>query len=149
MRPSPLALLLFSSHASSFTVLQRNCTLPITTTNSSSSCLTIIILCTWNILHLNVPALALSAVSGARGLRLRAAWWLRDQCTKLKWALIAVLTPEYLLGKALGEWRAARFALTQCRHEGWRKPEEAADGESQHVEKNAIEDTGEKRRAGT
>jgi hypothetical protein len=83
-----------------------------TTLSIAWSCLSVIILCTWNIIHLNVPAYR----PPPKNLRQKLWHSLSGPATQLKWALLAALAPEYLVGKAMGEWRAARFATA-----GWRR----------------------------
>ena len=67
------------------------------------SCLSTLILCTWTVLHLNVPV-----QSTPRGfweaLRRRTSRYI----TKTKWMLGTLLAPEFLLGKALGDLASAR-----------------------------------------
>jgi hypothetical protein len=71
------------------------------------NCLSIIFLCTWNIQHLNVPAgrpLAKNAIQGI--------WWaILDSRTKIKWMIITILFPEYLIGKAFGDRLAAEAGV--------------------------------------
>jgi hypothetical protein len=111
----PLGLLRGHSLASSFT---PNCTLPLSGTNYVYgpnvrstftifwNCLSVILLCTWNIQHLNVPALRKEAKM------FQKIWWtVLDSRTKIKWMLFTILTPEYLVGKALGEKLAAQAGV--------------------------------------
>jgi hypothetical protein len=101
-------LLACYANASSF---RPNCTLPPPGTNYVSgpntrgttsilwNCLSIIFLCTWSIQHLNVPAGRPKADS-----TLQKLWWaILDSRTKIKWTVITILVPEYLVGKAFGE----------------------------------------------
>ncbi|MCJ1263857.1 hypothetical protein MMC22_003727 [Lobaria immixta] len=73
------------------------------------NCLSIIILCTWNILHLNVPArrpTASSAVQKTWGM-------ICDSSKKAKWMILSILMPELLLGKALDEFLSARHSCNK------------------------------------
>jgi hypothetical protein len=101
-------LLAYYANASSFS---PNCTLPPSGTNYVSgpnargttgilwNCLSIIFLCTWSIQHLNVPAGRPKADS-----TLQKLWWaILDSRTKIKWTVITILVPEYLVGKAFAE----------------------------------------------
>ncbi|MCJ1464557.1 hypothetical protein MMC07_003170 [Pseudocyphellaria aurata] len=94
--------------ASSFT---PNCTLPPNHTNYVAgpnvrstlsilwNCLSIIFLCSWSLLHLNVPARRPPTSSPVRKI-----WWaIRDSREKVKWMIISILVPELLVGKALNE----------------------------------------------
>jgi hypothetical protein len=116
------AALLSSSDAySSFT---PTCTLPPPGTNYVSgpnvrssltilwNCLSIIILCTWSIQHFNIPAIRPEAKSWLQKLR----WAILDSRSKAKWMLFTILVPEFLVGKALGEYRAARYG---CKGVDW------------------------------
>ena len=63
------------------------------------SVLSIIILCTLNILHLNVPAIRPPTKS-----KWRKVWYkIWDSKTKLKWMLFTILVPEFIMAKALSE----------------------------------------------
>jgi hypothetical protein len=80
-------------------------------TRSSShilwNCLSVIILCTWNIQHLNVPG-----IRGRPNGFSQSTWWtVLDSMKRAKWMLLTVLVPEYLLGKALCEWLSARISV--------------------------------------
>ncbi|KAF1955042.1 hypothetical protein CC80DRAFT_416530 [Byssothecium circinans] len=91
-----------------------NCTLPPTTpafvlgpnTRSTLSivwnCLGTLILCTWSILHLNVPP-QLTPRSTAQIIRR----WLYHSGTKLKWMVITILAPETIMGIAYSALKSA------------------------------------------
>ncbi|KUJ21324.1 uncharacterized protein LY89DRAFT_553621, partial [Mollisia scopiformis] len=95
-----------------------NCTLPPpgsnyvaglnvrSTTGILWNCLSIIILCTWNIQHLNVPPIQ----DSPHGLEKiwRPIW---ESRVKVKWMIITILVPEFLVGKALGEMLSARQSV--------------------------------------
>jgi hypothetical protein len=109
-----LILIDCTAAASSF---KPNCTLPTEGVNYVSgpnvrgtltilwNCLSIVLLCTWNILHLNIPA----SRSHTQSLVKRALWAILDSRTKVKWMIFTVLAPEYLVGKALNDWLSARW----------------------------------------
>ena len=60
------------------------------------SAMSIIILCTWNILHLNVPA-----IRNPHAGSWHKMWWkISGSKKKVKWMIITILVPELLLGKA-------------------------------------------------
>jgi len=63
------------------------------------NCLSIL-LCTWSILHLNVPLIRPKPPS----LLQKWYWQLLDAAVKVKWMVLTVLMPQYLMGKALNEW---------------------------------------------
>ena len=127
------ALLLGGSHA--YSTFKPDCTLPPPGTNYVAgpntrstlmilwNCLTIIILCTWNILHLNVPAMRPEPESLLQKWR----WTISDFMKKVKWMLVTILVPEFLVGKALGDFVAAREACKKNNTLGtalmiWSKP---------------------------
>jgi hypothetical protein len=118
---SPLALVLgqaiFVSRAEAFSIFSPNCTLPPPNTNFVSaagvrstldilwSSLALIILCTWNILHLNIPR-----IRGPASFCKKRWWDIVDAQTKVKWMLLTILVPELILAKAANELVAARWA---------------------------------------
>jgi hypothetical protein len=57
------------------------------TLNILESCLFTIVLCTWSVLHLNVPALDDGSVT--------------KLLQKVKWMLITIVFPEFILALAL------------------------------------------------
>ena len=95
-----------------------NCTLPPDHTSYVSgpnvrstlsilwNCLPIIILCSWNILHLNVPARRPTASSAVQKL-----WGvICHPSKKAKWMIFSILMPEILLVKALDEFLLTRHS---------------------------------------
>jgi hypothetical protein len=85
-----------------------NCTLPPSTANFVSapnsrgtldilwSCLSVIILCIWTVLHLNVPVqIVPKSTSQKYGLKFGRL------LGKVKWMSLMVVAPELLLGKAM------------------------------------------------
>src|SRR5579871_4585068 len=97
-----------------------NCTLPpdtptyVSTVNIRStldiiwSCLSIILLCTWTIQHLNVPQQVIARTRGERCGRS-----LLRILQKSKWMLITIIAPEILTGKALADLISAAHTLHQ------------------------------------
>lgn len=81
------------------------------------SCLSVIILCTWNIQHLNIPSTHPYFDNSGRRIKCwKRAWWaMKDLWTSLKWMLLTVLIPEYIMGKALSERLAATSSLGTLR----------------------------------
>lgn len=87
-------------------IFNANCTLPPEGVNYVSgpnvrSTLTIvwnslatIFLCTWTVQHLNIP-------DPKQASGLPALW------RKLKWMFVMIIAPEFMVGKALGDWVAA------------------------------------------
>lgn len=107
-----VALASFPRSTLSSQTFQPNCTIPPPGTNYVSgpntrstlailwNCLSIILLCTWSILHLNVPLIR----PRPGGLLQKWHWQLLDASVKIKWMVLTVLMPEYLMGKAFNEW---------------------------------------------
>jgi len=130
MAHAPFAILfLFLGRAAATQSFNPECTLPPPGTNYVSgpntrstlgilwNCLSIIILCTWSIQHLNVPIYR----GEAKNIRQKLWWSLRNLWARLKWMILTILAPEFLLGKALDElfvawpWgRGARFTMVQA-----------------------------------
>jgi hypothetical protein len=114
----------FVGHGQASSTFKPNCTLPppgtsyVAEPNTRSTlgilwnCLSIIILCTWNIQHLNVPAIR----PPANGV-LQQMWWaILDSRVKVKWMIVTILVPEFLVGKALGEWLSARTSVNDAKY---------------------------------
>lgn len=74
------------------------------------SCLSIILLCTWTIQHLNVPQQIVSQTFGERFRRSLLRVW-----QKSKWMLLTIFAPELITGKAFAELISARSALRPIR----------------------------------
>lgn len=72
------------------------------------NCLSIIILCTWTIQHLNIPVIR----GDPRSIFQRWWWNILDASVKLKWMTLTILVPEYLLGRAMVELLVARSMKT-------------------------------------
>lgn len=67
-------------------------------------CVSILILCSWSILHLNVPG-QYTPHSKLQKLR-RHAWF---TMRKAKWMLVTLVAPEFIAAKALTSYRSARL----------------------------------------
>lgn len=70
------------------------------------SCLFTLVACTWTIQHLNVPEQR-KGPAGDHGSWCDFKWTLKGFWTNLKWMIVTMLAPEYILGKALGDLVAA------------------------------------------
>ncbi|KAI1780557.1 hypothetical protein F4818DRAFT_10348 [Hypoxylon cercidicola] len=104
-------------------VFQVNCTVPqgnpiyVSEPNVRStlsilwSTVSTIILCTWTVQHLSLPAdqKIPGEDLGARAKRIWQMLW-----RKVKWMLVAIIMPEFLVGKALGDYIAAHRSA-RCR----------------------------------
>jgi len=107
-----------------YTDFKPDCSLPPPRTNFVSgpnirgsltilwNCLSIILLCTWNIQHLNVPAIRQQSTLPDESKRFdklksffseEMSGTIRELMVKCKWMLFTVFVPEYLVGKALCE----------------------------------------------
>ncbi|KAH7370797.1 hypothetical protein BKA65DRAFT_489252 [Rhexocercosporidium sp. MPI-PUGE-AT-0058] len=107
------------------TTFKPNCTLPPPNTNFVASpstrgtlsilwnCLSIIILCTWNIQHLNIPARRpyYNSTGRKNGWLINAWWGFLDTRTTLWWMVLTILAPEYIMGRAVSERLAAASSL--------------------------------------
>ena len=110
-------------------IFNPNCTLPLSSSTFLASpntrgtlsilwnCLSTIVLCTWNIQHLNIPASRSYYNESRRKVGcLRRAWWvIVDLRANLKWMLLSVMVPEYIMGRALSERLAATSSLETLR----------------------------------
>jgi hypothetical protein len=114
-----LAVCLFLGHVSNATSFTPTCTVPPPETNyvggtgirSTMSiiwnCISIFILCTWSIQHLNIPAGRPPTKHFGKWL-----WWqILDLGTRVKWMVIIILVPEFLIGKGFAEWSATKSSL--------------------------------------
>lgn len=68
------------------------------------SCVSIVFLCSWSILHLKVPP-----QHRPQNWRQRARWKFALFCRKLKWMVLTILAPELLLGFVFVDFLAARI----------------------------------------
>ena len=110
-KPWVAGLWLLAKSAGATQTFKPECTLPPPGTNFVSgpntrstlgilwNCLSIIILCTWSIQHLNIPVIR----GEPHGFRQRVWWNILDATVKMKWMVVTVMAPEYLVGKALVE----------------------------------------------
>ncbi|KAH8807157.1 hypothetical protein F5884DRAFT_730769 [Xylogone sp. PMI_703] len=111
-----LLLLYANAHA---TIFHPNCTVPPAKTNIvagpnvrstldilRSSVLTIL-LCTWTVLHLNIPSAKSENGSNTKK-------FIRLACRKLKWMAFTILLPEYMTSKALNDFVAAYISSKRC-----------------------------------
>jgi len=115
----PLLVLIFAVRGQASSYFKPECPIPPPGTNYVAGpntrstlgilwdCLSIIILCTWNIQHLNVPAIQ----PRARGILPRMWQVILKSRVKIKWMIFTVFVPEYLVGKALSERAAATDAI--------------------------------------
>jgi hypothetical protein len=108
---------------------KTNCTLPPPNTNFVSgpntrgtltilwNCLSVILLCTWNIQHLNVPSGRPYYDENGRKFGFwRKLWWsFVDTVPKVWWMILTILVPEYIMGKALHESLAAASMVEHLR----------------------------------
>ena len=79
------------------------------------SCLSVVLVCTYKVIHLNLPACREAEASWHQSLFWKM--WLR----KLKWMVFMALSPELLLAMALGDFlwsrqNGRRFARTRAGH---------------------------------
>ena len=97
-----------------------NCTLPSHTVNFVTapntrgtlqilwSCLGTLVLCTWTVQHLNIPQQSVPQTT-VQSLTRRVWRFTR----KLKWMLLTLIAPEYVLGKAFSDLLSARRHLPE------------------------------------
>ena len=82
-------------------------------------CFSVLILCTWTIQHLSVPSHEEDEARKIRrwghGFRRKS----RHLLTKLKWMIITIVGPEYIVGKALTERLAAHYSRSQFNCDEW------------------------------
>ncbi|EHK98637.1 hypothetical protein M7I_5521 [Glarea lozoyensis 74030] len=69
------------------------------------------LICTWTVQHLNLPAQSPDSLTGSSKLRrtLKRAW------TRVKWMVITLIAPEFLAGKAFQDFMMARKSRNQMR----------------------------------
>ena len=80
------------------------------------SSFSVLILCTWTVQHLSVPSHKENKVhTWGKGFRKKAGQFL----TKLKWMLVTLVGPEYMVAKALTEFVAARYSRAQFKNPKW------------------------------
>ncbi|KUJ16975.1 uncharacterized protein LY89DRAFT_585846 [Mollisia scopiformis] len=65
------------------------------------SCISVLLICTWSILHLNIPVQSTPRTKVQKYVRASFR-----TCTKIKWMLMNVVAPEWALGKAWSDYRS-------------------------------------------
>ena len=138
--------LLTASAVDGFAAWQPNCTLPSQHVNFMSSpqvrgtmdiiwtCFALLLLCTWTIQHLMVPAQKdHTEVSVIRKLLGKVHF----NYQKLKWMGLCIGGPEYVLGKALTEYLAANDSRRQFQE--WLKTQELDSKVAGHTDKPVDE----------
>ncbi|KAK8134775.1 hypothetical protein PG984_006787 [Apiospora sp. TS-2023a] len=74
------------------------------------SCTSILILCSWSILHLNVPD---QYTPQSKSQTISRLIWLTWR--KVKWMLLSLAAPEYILAKAMASYRSAWLNLPRLK----------------------------------
>jgi hypothetical protein len=120
---STLLLALLVQSASASTSFSPNCTLPADIVNFVSSAgvrgtldilwssLFTLLICTWTVQHLNVP----KQTDDCGGALDRVKEALKRSCTKIKWILVTLIVPEFLVGRAIQDWMMAKKSRRQMR----------------------------------
>jgi hypothetical protein len=123
MRDVIILSVLFVHPVRASSTFSPNCTLPSSIVNYVSSTsvrgtldilwgsLFTILICTWTVQHLNVPEQTRDCSSWHEKLRET----LKRGRVKLKWMLVTLIVPEFLVGKALQDLMMARKSLDQMR----------------------------------
>jgi hypothetical protein len=62
-------------------------------------------ICTWTVQHLNIPR---QRTNSPRSMSEKLGWSINSILPKLKWMAITILIPEFLVGRSVVEWMAAR-----------------------------------------
>jgi hypothetical protein len=75
-----------------------------------------LLLCTWAIQHLSVPLPTAQGKSSWNTAFKEKLWF---NLKKIKWMGLTILSPEYILGKAVAENLAARYSKMQFKHKDW------------------------------
>ncbi|KAI9829471.1 MAG: hypothetical protein M1838_005887, partial [Thelocarpon superellum] len=117
-----------TGRADAFDSYELNCTTPPTSVNYVFepavrgtmgivwNCLSVLVLCIWSVQHLSVPIrVHLEHPTWNRAVFEKARFTL----DKIKWMLLTILGPEYLLGKAIAEHLAAHHSQRQIRRREW------------------------------
>lgn len=111
-----LSLVVFLTPAIAYRSFQPNCTIPDTAVNIVFSpgvrgtydilwsCLFTLLVCTWTIQHLNIPKQTPDCTTWSQSLKdnIERVWG------RLKWMLLTLILPEFLVGKALQDFARAR-----------------------------------------
>jgi hypothetical protein len=118
----PLSLFCLAAHSLAITVYYPDCIVPTlqlpTYVDSASirgtldifwSCFFTLLICTWTAQHLNVPAQRLGREPESTKeyvTSIFSTFW-----SKLKWMIITLVLPEFLVGRAVQDWMLAwRYA---------------------------------------
>src|SRR5215472_15089410 len=113
-----------SARDNAMTIFQPSCPLPPTGTSVVSnpnirstfqilwSCITVLILCTWSVLHLNVPVQLVSVIHG-RAIKIKKAFY--TMWRKTRWMIFAFVAPEVLLGAAAVDLLSAMTSMRDMR----------------------------------
>ena len=80
------------------------------------SCLSIIIICTWKVVHLHIPA-----EDEANASWLHRLFW-KKWARKFKWMFLMALSPELLYSMALRDWLWSRASLQEFKKLSLRNP---------------------------
>lgn len=98
-----------------FTTFDSNCTIPQQDVSFVSApyirgtldivwtCATVLLICTWSVLHLNIPISSTPSTSSQKYVRIT-----RRTLTKATWMLFNLLAPEWPLAKALSDRLAVK-----------------------------------------
>jgi hypothetical protein len=115
-------LFAFGTAVQAYTVFETTCKTPTTNVNFVSSpdsrgtldilwsSLFTIFACTWTIQHLNVPE---QREGRDRGWKGDLKWMLKDVYTSVKWMLLTMVAPEFVVGKACADLMQAKEDLQE------------------------------------
>jgi hypothetical protein len=115
-------LFTFGTAVQAYTVFETTCKTPTTNVNFVSSpdsrgtldilwsSLFTIFACTWTIQHLNVPE---QREGRDRGWKGDLKWMLKGVYTSVKWMLLTMVAPEFIIGKACGDFIQAKENLQE------------------------------------
>ena len=132
-----VCVLLFIALSHALKAFQPNCSLPdkhVTFVSSPSvrgtmdiifGCFSVLLICTWAVQHLSVPVHREPTEHSWNRRFVKNASYsaflddLRFNITKLKWMVVSLLAPEYILSKALSELLAAHDSRRQFNSNEW------------------------------
>jgi hypothetical protein len=121
-RRSYFFLFVFGTVVQAYTVFETTCKTPTTNVNFVSSpdsrgtldilwsSLFTIFACTWTIQHLNVPE---QREGRDRGWKGDLKWMLKGVYTSVKWMLLTMVAPEFVIGKACADLMQAKEDLQE------------------------------------